>query len=105
MRAITVEAQTLDSARRLCDALSDFHPELRGDEDEGYRVSVELLNSDRDIVSVLGALERYVKDGGGLIVIGGERNIYAEGKKAEETGKKAPPAEITSRAAIKIHVK
>jgi len=61
MRAITIEAQTLDSARRLCDALSAFHPELLGDEEEGYRVSVELRNSDRDIVSVLGALERFVK--------------------------------------------
>ena len=38
------------------------------------------------------------------IVVDGAKKI-AEGKKAEETGKKAPAAEITSRAAIKIHVK
>jgi hypothetical protein len=38
------------------------------------------------------------------IVVDGAKKI-AEGKKAEETGKKAPAAEITSRAAIKIHVR
>ena len=38
------------------------------------------------------------------IVVDGAKKI-AVGKKAEETGKKAPAAEITSRAAIKIHVK
>jgi Domain of unknown function (DUF4384) len=38
------------------------------------------------------------------IVVDGAKKI-AEGKKAEGTGTKAPAAEITSRAAIKIHVK
>jgi len=60
MRANTVEARTLDSARNLYNALSPFHPELLGGEDEGYRVSVELRNNDHDIVPVLDAIERYV---------------------------------------------
>jgi hypothetical protein len=62
MRAITVEAKSLDSARRLYGALSAFYPELLGTEDEGYRVSVELRNRDRDIVRVLDAIERYVNE-------------------------------------------
>jgi hypothetical protein len=60
MRAITIEAKTLDSARRLYDSLSGFHPELLGSDDDGYRVSVELRNNDRDIVPVLDAIEQYV---------------------------------------------
>jgi hypothetical protein len=62
MRAITVEAKNLDSARLLHAALSRFHPELLGSDDEGYRVSVELRNNDRDIVPVLDAIERYVSE-------------------------------------------
>jgi hypothetical protein len=62
MRAIIVEAKSLDSARRLYDALSGFHPELLGSEDDGYRVSVELRNNDRDTISVLDAIERYVNE-------------------------------------------
>jgi hypothetical protein len=61
MRALTVETKTLDSARLLYDALSAFHPELLSN-DEGYRVSVELRNNDRDIVPVLDAIERYVNE-------------------------------------------
>ncbi len=60
MRAINIEARSLDSAHRLYNALSGFHPELLGSEDEGYRVSVELRNNDSDIVAVLNAIERYV---------------------------------------------
>jgi len=63
MRAITVEARSLDSARRLYDALAGFHPELLGSEQEGFRVSVELRAGDRDVVSVLGAIEQYVNGG------------------------------------------
>jgi hypothetical protein len=62
MKAITVEARTLDSARNLVNALSPFHPELLGSEDGGYRVSVELRNNDHDIVRILDAIERYVNE-------------------------------------------
>jgi Ca-activated chloride channel homolog len=40
------------------------------------------------------ALERYVKDGGGLLVIGGERNVYAESKKVEDALDRALPAKL-----------
>jgi len=39
-------------------------------------------------------LEKYVKQGGGLLVIGGERNVYAEGKKEEDALDRALPAKL-----------
>ena len=74
-RAITVEAKSLDSARRLYDALSGFNPELLGDHYVGYRVLVE-LGTERRIVEVLNAIEAYVTetDGGAFrIDVGGRR--------------------------------
>ena len=40
------------------------------------------------------AVEQYVKQGGGLLVIGGERNVYAEGKKVEDAMDRALPAKL-----------
>jgi hypothetical protein len=62
MRAITVDAKTLESARTLYNALSGFHPELLGSEEHGYRVSVQLRHNDGDIIPILAAIERYVND-------------------------------------------
>jgi secreted protein with Ig-like and vWFA domain len=39
-------------------------------------------------------IERFVKQGGGLLVIGGERNIYPEGKKIEDALDRALPAKV-----------
>ncbi len=39
-------------------------------------------------------LEQFVKQGGGLLVIGGERNVYAEGKKEEDALDRALPAKL-----------
>ena len=39
-------------------------------------------------------LETYVKKGGGLLVIGGEKNIYIEGKKLEDALDRALPAKL-----------
>ena len=39
-------------------------------------------------------LEKFVKAGGGLLVIGGERNIYPEGKKIEDALDRTLPAKI-----------
>jgi uncharacterized membrane protein/uncharacterized protein YegL len=39
-------------------------------------------------------LERFVKAGGGLLVIGGERNIYDEKKKVEDALDRAMPAKV-----------
>jgi Ca-activated chloride channel family protein len=40
------------------------------------------------------ALEQYVKQGGGLLVIGGERNLYKEDKKVEDPLERALPAKL-----------
>jgi hypothetical protein len=60
MRAITIEATSVGSARGLYNALIEFHPELAEDEDDGYHVSVELGSSESRIVDVLDAIEQYV---------------------------------------------
>jgi Mg-chelatase subunit ChlD len=39
-------------------------------------------------------IEAYVKKGGGLLVIGGERNIYVEGKKQEDALDRTLPAKL-----------
>jgi uncharacterized membrane protein len=39
-------------------------------------------------------IEKYVKQGGGLLVIGGERNVYAEGKKTEDALDRSLPAKL-----------
>lgn len=39
-------------------------------------------------------LETYVKKGGGLLVIGGEKNIYVEGKKVEDALDRTLPAKL-----------
>ena len=40
------------------------------------------------------ALEQFVKQGGGLLVIGGERNVYKEDKKVEDPLDRALPAKL-----------
>lgn len=51
-----------------------------------------------DLEGILAArkedLEKYVKQGGGLLVIGGERNAYMEGKKVEDALDRALPAKL-----------
>ena len=38
--------------------------------------------------------ERYVREGGGLLVIGGEQNVYVEGKKTEDALERTLPAKL-----------
>ena len=76
MRAMTIEARSLGSARRLYKALSDFEPELSGSERQGYRVSVELGTRERRLLDLLDAIERYVTETGtdpALIEMDGHR--------------------------------
>jgi uncharacterized membrane protein len=40
------------------------------------------------------AVEQYVKEGGGLLVIGGERNVYVENKKVEDAMDRTLPAKL-----------
>lgn len=62
MRSLTVEAISLESAQRLYDTLSEFKPELTGSKEEGFRVSVELGSSDRQVLAVLDAVQEYVAE-------------------------------------------
>jgi hypothetical protein len=62
MQAITIEAISVGPARGLYNALIEFHPELAGGEDEGYRVSVELGSSESRLLDVLAAIEQYVTE-------------------------------------------
>lgn len=62
MRSLTVEAISLESAQRLYDTLSEFKPELTGCKEEGFRVSVELGSSDRQVLAVLDAVQEYVAE-------------------------------------------
>jgi uncharacterized membrane protein len=39
-------------------------------------------------------LERYVREGGGLLLIGGEQNVYVEGKKTEDALERTLPAKL-----------
>lgn len=62
---------------------------------EGYQV-VMLNNQDLEAIpdGVKNDIERYVKQGGGLIVLGGERNVYAENKKIEDALDRTLPAKL-----------
>jgi hypothetical protein len=62
MRAFTVEARSLDSARGIRDALFQFRPQLTGSDEEGYRISIELGEADSEILAVLNALEQHVTE-------------------------------------------
>ena len=57
-----------------------------------------IIFSDWDLEAILPErkveLEKFVKDGGGLLVIGGERNVYADGKKVEDALERTLPAKL-----------
>jgi hypothetical protein len=59
MRALTIEAGPLPVAHGLYNALSEFHPELTGD-DDGYRITLELGSDDRRTVAVLDGIQAHV---------------------------------------------
>ena len=60
MQALTIDTRSLESARGLYDALSEFHPEITGSDETGYCVSVELRSADREVLAILDALQAYV---------------------------------------------
>jgi len=59
MRALTIQAGPLPVALGLYNALSEFHPELTGDDSEGYRVTVELRSDDARL-AVLEGVQAHV---------------------------------------------
>jgi hypothetical protein len=60
MRALTIEAGQLVGAHGLYNALSEFHPELSGDDSEGHHITVELGNDDARTVAVLESIQAHV---------------------------------------------
>jgi hypothetical protein len=60
MESLTVRASSLEVAEGLSGALSRFHPEITGGSEEGYQVSVSLVDS--DVIAILNALERHVRE-------------------------------------------
>jgi hypothetical protein len=59
MRALTIEAGQLVAAHGLYSALSEFQPELGGDDSEGHHISVE-LGSDARLIAVLDAIQAHI---------------------------------------------
>jgi hypothetical protein len=59
MRALTIEAGQLVGAQGLYNALSEFNPELSGDDSE-VTTPVELGNDDVRILAVLEAIQAHV---------------------------------------------
>ncbi len=87
MRALTIEARSIESANGLYNALARFQPELLGSEDEGYRIAVELGSFDRQVVAVLDAIEEYVSerhDGPACVDLDGRRYTLHAGEAATE---------------------
>jgi hypothetical protein len=62
MRGLTIQARTRDSAQSLYSALGEFYPELLGNDVQGYTVSVQLGNSDGELLRLLDAIEQYVTE-------------------------------------------
>jgi hypothetical protein len=60
MHSLTIQARSRDSAQAIYSALSDFWPELVGNDEQGYTVGVQLGNVDGDVIKLLNAIEVYV---------------------------------------------
>jgi hypothetical protein len=82
LRSFTVDAKSLASARGLYQALSGFHPELSGSDQEGYRVTVDLGSSDQQVIAVLNAIVGHVtarNDGPARVELDGKRYTLEAG--------------------------
>ena len=62
MQTLTIEAQSLESARGFYEALKGFKAELIDGEDGVYRVKLTLGRGDKDTLGALSAIERHVTD-------------------------------------------
>jgi uncharacterized membrane protein len=80
-----LQAAQFDIERRsdLADSLSDYQVVVLNNHD------LEKIPAPRKE-----EIEKYVKDGGGLVVIGGERNVYPENKKIEDALDRTLPAKV-----------
>jgi uncharacterized membrane protein len=70
-------------------------PDIVGGDFDEYQIVV-LNNTDLERITpaTKDGLEQYVRGGGAVLVIGGERNIYPEGKKIEDALDRTLPAKI-----------
>ena len=83
--------QTLSAAQFDVDRTSDVAHGILGD----YQLLV-LNNLDMESLPAVRKeeIERFVQQGGGLLVIAGERNVYAENKKVEDALDRTLPAKL-----------
>ena len=96
---VSQDAGTVDSHLSATLAAAQFDIDRVADFTSGDLTPYQLIifnNWDLEAIapSRKDELERYVKQGGGLLVIGGERNVYTEGKKTEDALDRALPAKL-----------
>ncbi len=96
---VSQDAGTVDSHLSATLAAAQFDVDRVNDFASGDLTPYQLVifnNWDLEAISTARKeeLEKYVKGGGGLLVIGGERNVYAEGKKEEDALDRALPAKL-----------
>jgi len=100
-RVLLVNSDPPGTERDLLEALASAQFEVRMEQEwpagplEDYQV-VALNNQDLEGIAPArkADLESFVQKGGGLLVIGGERNIYAENKVVEDALDRALPAKL-----------
>ncbi len=96
---VSQDAGTVDSHLSATLAAAQFDIDRVADFTSGDLAPYQLIIFNNwDLEAIAPArkdeLEKYVKQGGGLLVIGGERNVYTEGKKAEDALDRALPAKL-----------
>ncbi|HLJ51331.1 MAG TPA: VWA domain-containing protein [Bryobacteraceae bacterium] len=100
-RVLFVSQDPDGTEKHLLDSLAaaQFDVERTNDTSKGTLADFQLVVLNNLNLEILPAarkdeLESFVKRGGGLLVIGGERNIYPEGKKTEDALDRALPAKL-----------
>jgi Ca-activated chloride channel family protein len=96
---VSQDAGTVDSHLSATLAAAQFDIDRVADFTSGDLTPYQLvIFNNWDLEAITSArkdeLEKYVKQGGGLLVIGGERNVYSEGKKVEDALDRALPAKL-----------
>jgi Ca-activated chloride channel homolog len=96
---VSQDAGTVDSHLSATLAAAQFDIDRVNDFTSGDLAPYQLIIFNNwDLEAILPArkeeLEKYVKQGGGLLIIGGERNVYAEGKKEEDALDRTLPAKL-----------
>lgn len=96
---VSQDAGTVDSHLPATLAAAQFDIDRVNDFTSGDLTPYQLvIFNNWDLEAILPGrkdeLEKYVKQGGGLLVIGGERNVYSEGKKQEDALDRTLPAKL-----------